>query len=212
MDHEQARKAVRVWMRDVMRSKGWTAAEWARRAGTTSTNITRVLSPTSTIIPSAATLALLASAAGSQPQLAGLANMQPTAITVPLLSTKEVEAIGSRDIWAKMGYAAAATRTIQIDRAPEGPAFAVEVSDNSMEGRGIFEGDRLLIEKLLGSLEAGAIVLFETGRKVRVGEWNNTFVTFRPPPSEAANPEMLPVPARDVHVIGQAISLIRDLV
>lgn len=63
------RNAVRVWMREVLDRHEWSAAEWAHRAGTTPTNITRVLDPSSTIIPSAVVLSRLAKVAGTQPNL-----------------------------------------------------------------------------------------------------------------------------------------------
>lgn len=66
---DNTRRAIKVWMRDVMQQKGWTANEWARRAGTSATNVTRFLSPTSGIVPSAATIVKLSRAAGTQPSL-----------------------------------------------------------------------------------------------------------------------------------------------
>ena len=64
-----AHRAVVVWMKDVMRDSGWSPQEWARRAKTTPTNITRVIDPTSKIVPGLATIHKLAMVAGSQPNL-----------------------------------------------------------------------------------------------------------------------------------------------
>lgn len=66
---EWARNSVRVWMRNVMADKGWSANEWANLAGTSATNITRMLSPTNKTVPSIDTIAKLAMVAGSQPAL-----------------------------------------------------------------------------------------------------------------------------------------------
>jgi hypothetical protein len=66
---EFARNAVRVWMREVMAERNWSANEWATMAGTSPTNITRVLSPTSKVIPSIDTIGKLAAVANSQPAL-----------------------------------------------------------------------------------------------------------------------------------------------
>lgn len=66
---ELARNIVRVWMRDVLEKKRWSANEWASIAGTSPTNITRMLAPTSKIVPSVETVMKLAQAAGSQPNL-----------------------------------------------------------------------------------------------------------------------------------------------
>lgn len=66
---DYARSAVRVWMRAVMDDRGWTANEWANMAGTSPTNITRFLSPTSKIMPSVDTICKLAMIARTQPNL-----------------------------------------------------------------------------------------------------------------------------------------------
>lgn len=66
---EYGRNAVRVWMRQVMDEKGWTANEWAVSARTSPTNITRLLAPNSKVVPSIDTISKLASVARSQPNL-----------------------------------------------------------------------------------------------------------------------------------------------
>lgn len=68
-DADPARRAIKVWMRDVLLEKGWCAADWARHAGTSATNITRFLQPEHNVMLSTRTLAKLADAAGSQPSL-----------------------------------------------------------------------------------------------------------------------------------------------
>jgi hypothetical protein len=69
MADDFARRAVVVWMKDVMKSRGWTPQEWARLAKTTRTNITRVITANSGITPGLATVYKLARVAGSQPNL-----------------------------------------------------------------------------------------------------------------------------------------------
>lgn len=66
---EWARNSVRVWMRQVLEEHGWSANEWALQAGTSPTNITRMLSPISKTVPSIDTISKLAMVAGSQPAL-----------------------------------------------------------------------------------------------------------------------------------------------
>lgn len=68
-DDALARNAVRVWMRQVLEDKGWSANEWAVAAGTTPTNVTRLLSPTNRSVPNMNTVAKLARVARSQPNL-----------------------------------------------------------------------------------------------------------------------------------------------
>lgn len=66
---ELERRAIRVWMRTVMSSQGWSANEWAVKAKTSPTNITRFLNSDATYIPTSRTLGKLAFVAGSNPQL-----------------------------------------------------------------------------------------------------------------------------------------------
>lgn len=66
---EYARNAVRVWLRQVMEEKNWSANEWGLMAKTSPTNITRMLSPTAKSVPSVDTICKLAMVAGSQPNL-----------------------------------------------------------------------------------------------------------------------------------------------
>lgn len=69
IENKRTRNAVRVWMRETLRETGMSAEEWARKAATSPTNITRVLEPTSTIIPNMATVARLARVVGTQPSM-----------------------------------------------------------------------------------------------------------------------------------------------
>ena len=66
---ELERRAIRVWMRTVMSSRGWSANEWAVKAKTSPTNITRFLNSDATYIPTSRTIGKLAFVAGSNPQL-----------------------------------------------------------------------------------------------------------------------------------------------
>lgn len=65
---EIERRTIRVWMRQVMNEKKFSANQWATLAGTSPTNITRFLNSDSKFLPSARTLAKLAKVAGSSPQ------------------------------------------------------------------------------------------------------------------------------------------------
>lgn len=80
-DHKNtaARKRIATWMRAVMIDKGWSANEWASYADTSATNITRVIGPGKGPVPNCATIMKLATIAGSQPQLIGLADPPPEA-------------------------------------------------------------------------------------------------------------------------------------
>ena len=65
----ETRLALYEWMAAVLRDNRWTAAEWARRAGVTPTNVTRFLKdPEAASLPGAGTIGRLARAAGCQPR------------------------------------------------------------------------------------------------------------------------------------------------
>lgn len=63
------RKRIKVWMREVLDQKGWSARGWAIKAGTSPTNITRFLNEQHDYVPSMSTIAKLADVAGRQPNL-----------------------------------------------------------------------------------------------------------------------------------------------
>lgn len=210
MNDDRAHRAVRVWMREVMKIKGWTAAEWARRAGTSPTNITRVLSPAGRIIPKASTISLLAAAAGTQPQLTGLANMQPATLLVPLFTAEEVAALCPERLWMEVMRGTLNGRCVHAGPDIEGPAFALDVEGNGMEGRGLYPGDKVLVQKN-GNPAAGDIIVAISAGKVVIGEWGLRSLNFRPPASLAGSAQFRPLSERDLHVIGQAVSLLRSL-
>ena len=64
---EGERRAIRVWFRQIMKEKGMSANEWATKAGTSPTNITRFLNSDTKYIPSSRTISKLAAVVGSQP-------------------------------------------------------------------------------------------------------------------------------------------------
>ena len=84
------RASIRRWIRTVLQEQGWSAEEWARRAGTSPTNITRILAVEDFSLPNADTLARLAIAAGSQPDLTSRKGKEGPHNTVPLLDRQQV--------------------------------------------------------------------------------------------------------------------------
>jgi transcriptional regulator with XRE-family HTH domain len=126
---------VRVWMRAVMEKKDWSAEEWARKAETSPTNITRFLRG-SKHMPSTRTIAKLARVAGSAPAIGRPVVDLATAL-VPVyarpLSQKgaaEVRAIG---------------RVRSMEQVSE-RAFGVKVQHNSFAAQGIAAGDVIVFE------------------------------------------------------------------
>lgn len=210
-DTESTRKAIKVWMRDVMLAKNWSASEWARRAGTSPTNITRFLSPTSDIMPSSSTISKLSRVAGSQPKLNALADLNPTsAWQVPCISAQMLAAYTPDHAWEMLMQPSSALQFISVDGPLTGPAFVSDVPSTAMIGRGIAPGDRILVEQVKrANLEPGHVVLFYHEDKPKIGEWQGQFILFYPgAPSDAA---FAPVRSSEVELYGRVRRVIREL-
>ena len=202
--NEQARRAVRVWMREVLEKKDWTAADWAKRAGTSPTNITRVLSPTSRIIPSAATIGKLAAVAGSQPKLSFSNQILSTATaSLPLIPANVIAGFANVQVSKWWEWLVEKERTftrVEIDRDPQGPAFVMLVETEDLETEGILAGDKILIEKN-AEMKPGCYVAFFQDNSVGLGQWHRNVITR----------QNVPVNVTDVRVIGRITRIIRDV-
>jgi len=67
MHDMEDRENLRAWMRRVLAEKGWTAKDWAGRANTSPSNITRFLKSGDAHMPTMRTLTKLSAAAGTSP-------------------------------------------------------------------------------------------------------------------------------------------------
>lgn len=210
-ESDPVRRAIKVWMREVMTMKDWSAGEWARRAGTSPTNITRFLSPTSMIMPSSATISKLARVAGSQPRFQGYGEPQADrAWQVPLVAARVLAGLPPRQLWEFVMSPSSPLHRIAIDGPVDGPVFVADVPSSGMTGRGIVPGDRLLIEKMaVRDLEPGFVVLFWHDGAVKVGEWQGSLIIFYP--AAHGDVQFQPVRTSDVEVYGRVRRLIRDL-
>lgn len=210
MIDDPARRAIKVWMREVMTAKGWTASQWARRAGTTPTNITRFLSPTSSIMPSSATIAKLSRVAGSQPKLNPLQNLNVDFTwQVPCISAALLSSFKPEQLWGYIMTPAAMGQTIAVDGPIDGPAFVADVPSLGMTGRGIQPGDRILIEQCKArDLVPGNVVLFRHEDTARIGEWQGQTIVFYP---QMMAPEFRPLRSSEVEIYGRVRRLIREL-
>lgn len=209
IEDEPGRRAIKVWMREVLQQKGWSANEWARKAGTSPTNITRFLSPTSSIIPSGATISKLARVAGSQPKMSinNLNSLQ--ACNVPLLNPILLESFTSKSLWEWLMTPAAQAKVIAVDGPIDGPAFVVDVPTLGMVGRGIQPGDRILVEKVKAAdLKPGHVVLFLHMNQAMIGEWQGSLIVFYP---ASQSPEFAPVRSSGLEIYGRVRRLIREL-
>lgn len=61
------REPLRQWMRGVLQSTGWSAAQWARRARTSGSNITRFIRDQRASLPTVRTITKLAAVAPMPP-------------------------------------------------------------------------------------------------------------------------------------------------
>jgi len=210
MEDDHVRRAIKVWMREVMAAKDWSASEWARRAGTSPTNITRFLSPVSSIVPSSATISKLARAAGTQPRLGVMQDLNPSkAVHIANISAKLLSGFSPRQLWDYLMRQDSPVQMIAIDGPIDGPAFVVDVPAQGMVARGITLGDRILVEKIKGSeLSPGHVVLIHHEGVAKIGEWQGQVIVFYP---QSAGPEYHPLRTSEVEVYGRVRRLIREL-
>ena len=191
-DDKFTRNAVKVWMRQVLEQKGWTPSEWARRAATTPTNITRVLSPVSEIIPTSATLAKLARAAGSQPNLGAFQRV--AARTIPL---KALHSMSLQD-----GLVTIAPFEMSED------AFAVKIQSDSMNMAGINVGDVVFCEPIHRvPPTTNRVVIAQRADGIGlIGRYVDPWLMFQS--TTAHNP----CPLSELEIVGVCISSIRPVI
>lgn len=60
---------MREWMQTVMLENNWTIDKWAKKAGTTPTNLTRILNNNYSLLPTLRTFVKLVNSAGSIPEV-----------------------------------------------------------------------------------------------------------------------------------------------
>jgi transcriptional regulator with XRE-family HTH domain len=211
-DDDTTRRSIKVWMREVLHQKGWTANEWATKAGTSATNITRFLQPESRIVPTASTLAKLVRVAGSQPRLGYIQELNPaTALQIPLVTPQLLNPFSPSEFWKwLMSDAARSLATVAVEGPFDGPAVAVDVPDAGMVGKGILPTDRVVVEKLK-TCPPGCVILLHHDGHVRIGELHGPVVVFYPPAADGNRPEYRPLRSSDVEIYGRVARLIRDL-
>lgn len=190
-----SRNAIKIWMRETMDKKGWSANRWATLAGTSPTNITRFLSPSCDMMPTSVTLAKLAAVAGTQPNL----TYQPHVKVETLRSVQVMR-------WNEAQSDFEPTKEVHAASVPvSDAAFALEMGDDSMNMAGIMPGDLLLIEPVDRPVRART-VLVRYGKRMIVGDWLPPYVMPR-----SSNREHGPVDADEAVVLGVVKSVTRKL-
>jgi hypothetical protein len=153
----EIRVALYEWMSAVLRDNRWTAAEWARRADVTPTNLTRFLKdPDAASLPGAETIGRLARAAGCQPRFApdGGSDGQSSvgAWRVPLLKCGELAAMralgpaGDVPAFLRGLLRGNGRQAVAVDERPSPGAFAVRISSRHLNAGGVIEDDVIVVE------------------------------------------------------------------
>lgn len=141
----EPRRQLQKWVRQVLSEHGWSAEEWGRRAGTSATNITRLLQA-GTTVPTAATIAKLANASGSEPTF--VRSTSPDAL-VPILSDGVLSMYLKSSKAQQVALAMQAKETgvtIRTTRPRSDRCIAVEIACGSLNARGIEKGDVASVE------------------------------------------------------------------
>jgi hypothetical protein len=198
--NDPVRNAVRVWMRQVMAERQWTAAHWAKLANTSPTNITRFLSPGCRIVPSADTISKLAHVAGSQPNLGFVPGVARVAVrVVPVV----------REGYLIMRDAAAhgTNETVAVASSVSEQAVAVLVESDSMSASGILPDDIVVIEPLeVQPVSKGRIVAAVYKGEVIYAEYQPPVLIPR-----SNNRTHRVVAVGDAEIVGVATQVIRRL-
>ena len=164
-------------------TSGSCAYEWAKRAGTSSTNITRFLNQDSKYIPSSRTVAKLSQIAGTSPHDI---NADTTSRTIEVLNVK-----GER------------MRYVNV-HGVEGKVLAMELQQNSGYGVGhINKGDTIIIQEDAKPKDMD-VIMFECEDGFLVGQIMGKMIVHKS--VEYHEPRVL----ADVSVVGKVVQCIKN--
>ena len=179
-------KGIKVWMRTFMQQSGMSANEWATKAGTSPTNITRFLNSDSKFIPSARTIAKLASVAKSQPSF----GLQAALSTVPVMNA-DGEIVD------------------MIDDPRKGKVLAFKMGEVTGYGQaGIFSYDYVIVEPNAKINDGDVILIKDKKRGLLCCDKAGDIVLFRGS-DHLKFDEFKPRKLKTVEVIGKVIQSIR---
>jgi len=190
-------KAIRVWMREILESRDWSANRWATLAGTSPTNITRFLNG-SKYVPSSKTLAKLSYIAGSSPELSQKGAISSSLARDIILRDAEGKPIGHMAVYNLKG-------DIEAFYFPR-----------DLVAYGIDENDIVIIRKQK-KFDEGNLVLYidednfidtyskderqRLGIGVKVANQNAIWKVRR----------KLTVPLSELHVLGKVVQIVKNL-
>ncbi|HET8727296.1 MAG TPA: XRE family transcriptional regulator [Alphaproteobacteria bacterium] len=205
------RNALYDWMSGVLRNNGWTAAEWARRAAVTPSNLTRFLrNPAIGSVPGTETIGRLAQAAGTEPRFVS-GGLENRVWRVPLLGAEDLEPLLSMDRLEAQDYLRSVTQVsencVLLAERPSLRAFAVRITSHHLNAGGVILDDRVVLEPPdLVPPRVGDLVVVLEDRSVCA-------YRFYPPYLVPVSTDSACVPMRsdDARVIGVGTHIVRPL-
>ena len=206
---DKDRATIRAWMRRVMQEHGWSAAEWARKANTSATNITRFLNGAAKHIPSSKTIAALARVAGYGPNYLDLATQTMNASrALPLVSNPAQLQIVV-DKRRKRELESLVSVLVSINRIFDGTMFVVEITESSFDANGVMAGDTVVVlpEKEQPLEPNSKVVAMNDQGKAGVYMYNPPYLTT----ASTSGLGPLKLDSTDMKVIGTAIQVQREL-
>ena len=200
------RATIRSWMRRVMQERDWKAADWARAADTSATNITRFMNGTAEHVPSSRTIATLAKAAGYGPDYLDLGSRKLTQTRmVPLLNNLvDIKNYLTGDL----DLSSLETFTIAVGLGNNYKnMFALTITENSFDADGIFAGDEVIcVPESEQPLENGSkVVALIEGEKAGVYAYHPPYLTTQSTTGQG------PIKLTTAEILGVAVKVQRDL-
>lgn len=210
-DGEDAyRREIRVWMRQVLSTKRFSAEGWAREACMAGTTVRRFLNggpdaPT----PSLDTIHALAAVAGYGPNLSFTAmgtKPKPSKAEVPVipadLAVRLVSRASYQDAYAEIQQY---PRTLVDPGGCSSLAYAVEVEHNSVNQLGVLVGDVVIVEPVWSVAPApNDLVLIDDMSQVMVMTYLAAYAMPR-----STDPTYDPRALDDIALLGVVVELKR---
>lgn len=206
---EKDRATIRAWMRRVMSEHNWSAAQWARQADTSATNITRFLNGAAKHIPSSKTIAALARVAGYGPNYLDLSTQTMNASrALPLLENPaQLQII--IDKRRRKDLESLSSVLVSVNRVFDGVMFVVEITESSFDANGVMSGDHVVVlpEKEQPLEPNSKVVAMNEQGKAGVYMYNPPYLTT----ASTSGLGPLKLDSTDMKVVGTAIQVQREL-
>lgn len=215
---KKARSALVTWMERIMQERKWTCQEWARRADTAPSNLTRFLASNDGFMLSTSTLLKLVDAAGVPPDIFGvntkISNSVPVITRSNLIRVLKALKPEAKSTGAKMsdphaivlGLSATSYSSEYVSALRgSATAFAVLLELATLDVGGFLIGDLVVVEPTRVPTQGEIAIVWYM-------EQVAAYICMPPffvPRSTDAN--YLPVPINQAILLGYASQLIRRL-